>query len=120
MTAQDRLERTYWAEHAKKPLKLVWTPDGQAICPVCGVAWGSGAGHAWVETEQRTAEGLTVVTPSYWICPVCNTEFGNDDMPAEGETLEESWAWLRDRWLERVGRSPDVLERLRKNLGVGE
>lgn len=90
--------------------------DGSPICPVCGCVWPHGAGHAWGGTGEMAAHGLTIVGPSWDTCPCCKTEFGNDDVPDEGETLEQSWAVLRTRWLERVGRAPDVLAQLRHNL----
>lgn len=112
------LEAIYWAEPVKQSIKLRTNLTGQPVCPVCGTAWDVGAEHAWCVTGQVTRDGSAVVVASYSICPVCNTEFGNDDIPSEGETLEQSWAWLRGQWLERVGRTPDILDQLRTNLGL--
>ena len=114
----DGLTERVWSKLTNEVVILRRTPDGRPVCPVCGVAWPSGAEHAWSGSGERNPEGLLIVAPSYDICPSCKTEFGNDDIPDSGESLADSWAWLRGKWLEQAGRSMDVVARLKKNLGV--
>lgn len=99
-------------------VRLRRTSDGRPICPVCGCVWRSGAEHAWDKTGSTTEGGLPVVDPSWEMCPCCKTEFGNDDAHGPDETLESSWAFLRERWLEKTGRSAAALEQVRDHLGL--
>jgi hypothetical protein len=99
-------------------VRLRSTSDGRPICPVCGCVWSSGAEHAWDKTGSTIEGGLPVVGPSGGICPCCKTEFGNDDAPDPGETLEMSWAVLRERWLQKTGRNAAALEQVREHLGL--
>ncbi len=94
------------------------TSDGCPICPVCGCVWSPGADHAWDYSGSKTEEGLPLVGPSGGICPCCITEFGNDDVPEPGETLDEVWADLRERWLQKRGRDAAAMEQVRDNLGL--
>jgi hypothetical protein len=115
----QRIPEIVWADVVRQKVTLYRTSDNRPVCPVCGRLWAVGGEHAWHDTPQRTAEGLVVVMPSWAICIECGTEFGSDDAPAEGETLEDAWAQLRQRWLERVGRNPTALRQLSENLGLG-
>jgi hypothetical protein len=106
----------YWADLAKCRVSLRSTAEGEPICPVCGAIWAAGAEHAWHLTNETTDDGLVVVMPSWSICMQCETEFGNDDIPEEGQTLDQSWALLRAKWLARSSRTPEALAQLRTNL----
>jgi hypothetical protein len=97
------------------PVHLRTTPDGSPICPVCGSIFEVGAESAWTKTGEFTARGLPIVRPSWGICPCCHTEFGNDDTPNPGETLEAVWAELRQKWLQQAPNKSDALKQLREN-----
>ena len=94
------------------------TPDGKPVCPVCGCVWPNGAEAAWSETGEAFPDGVAIVAPSWDICPCCHTEFGNEDVPDHGNSLDHVWAVLRQKWLQHVGRSADALRQVRENLGV--
>ena len=72
------------------------TADGRPICPVCDMVGMSGSPEgAREKTGEFDSRGLPTVTPSWDICPGCGTQFGLDDTPEPGESLDEVWAALR-------------------------
>ena len=92
----DVVEGTFAVHGTGELVRLLRTAGGRPICPVCGMVWATGAESAWVETGERTPAGVAIVTPSWGICPGCWTQFGLDDDPEPGGTLESAWAALRD------------------------
>lgn len=99
-------------------VRLRWTADGCPICPVCGLVFHAQGEASWRKSGQFTEGGLPIVQPTWGICPDCNTEFGEDDVPARGESLELAWANLRREWLAKVGGNAEVLARIRLHLGL--
>jgi hypothetical protein len=110
--------RSYWADLANCRVVLRTTSAGAPVCPVCGAISPPGSEAAWHDSGQKTRDGMTIVAPSYGVCPTCHTEYGNDDMPAPSQTLDQRWGVLRERWWEQNGRSPVALAQLRENLGL--
>jgi hypothetical protein len=100
---ESLVEETFAVAATGEPVRLRRTPDGRPLCPVCDVAWPSGAETAWRATGDRTPAGVLTVVPSWSICPGCSTQFGLDDGYDAGsdESLESAWAALRNRWQRR-------------------
>lgn len=97
---KDTVEALFALPVTGEIFRLRKTLDGRPVCPVCYLEWPQGAEPAWEATGETTEGGVPIASPSWGICPRCNTEFGlDDDQPGE-ETLEGTWKSLRQRWLE--------------------
>jgi hypothetical protein len=94
------------------------TSDGRPICPVCGYAWPLGVEHAWVKKDSANGGGWPIAYPSWDICPCSKTQFGDDDAHGPEDTLESTWAFLREQWLQETGRSAAALKQVRDHLGL--
>src|SRR5687767_13633759 len=116
--AVSLIEEIVRADLTGNLVRLRTTAGGSPVCPVCGCLWSVGTEHAWQKQGNRDAGGVPTASPTFSICPCCNTEFGNDDIPGPNETLESTWAILRERWLKRVERSDKALAQLREHLGL--
>jgi predicted RNA-binding Zn-ribbon protein involved in translation (DUF1610 family) len=88
---------------------------GVFACPVCG-ALGEGAPYAeaWRELPDGRRSEVSAIG-SQDICPSCGTQFGYTD--AEEGPLVETWARLRQRWLDQVADKKKAREQL-KNIGI--
>jgi hypothetical protein len=92
--------------------------DGNSACPVCG---GVFPGEwPWGECYECDGDGNATGEPyacaSFDICPCCNTQYGYDDSPKEGQLLADRWRELRLEWLRTVEITPAIREQLR-NIG---
>ena len=95
-------------------IPIAFTDDGRSLCPVCGVEGGEES-HVWAYKGQ---DGSWVGSPSFDICPECGTLFGDSDIPAPGESIEDSWSVLRTRYLIEKHWSENARRRIRENLGI--
>ena len=90
------------------------------VCPVCGELLGGDPPYA----ESRLVidgvpTGETSAVGSFEIYPLCHTQFGYTDYPAENEPQSIDWKWkqLRHGWLRAV-EITEVIQNNLRNLGI--
>ena len=92
------------------------TEDGGYVCPICGFVGRDEPPYA---DSQALVNGQRVGTvsagASFEICPVCATQYGDDDFPNEDEPQSRNWKWqqLRREWLRRIEITDEVKNQLR-------
>lgn len=96
--------------------------DGVWACPICGEPWYRFPPY-W-PNDGELGPVHPVSSPEIGeVCPGCEVEFGVDEGCASDAPIgwmRRQYAEYRVRWLNRVGWSPEALDRLRDNLGIAE
>ena len=64
---------------------------------------------------------MRFVSGNHPICQCCYNQLGFDDYEGSPhESVNEAWQHLRTKWLDGAGWSPEALEQVKVNLGIGE
>jgi rubredoxin len=97
------------------------TPDGTFVCPVCGFIGEEEPPWWWCQSRQDRNQPWSeeFVAASFNTCSCCGTQFGDTDYTDsdEKDAQKKKWEELRDKWLDKMGRSESSLKQL-KNLGL--
>ncbi len=97
------------------------TPRGAFVCPVCAYEYDASLGPPYEAGGDPDEEGVQSGFARFdWICPDCNTQYGEDDAPSlDGSPpMAEQWEQLRLAWLQETGWPEEVLKRLHDYLGI--
>ncbi|HVU27644.1 MAG TPA: hypothetical protein VHG71_07900 [Verrucomicrobiae bacterium] len=95
-------------------------PDGKTVCPVCGILLGGDPPYRAVINESNKGTNLPEGAASFDICPMCKTQYGEDDFiePSEKISTQQKWDELRRKWLDEIGWTPEALQQLHDNLDI--
>jgi hypothetical protein len=106
-------------------IKIKHCKDERSICPICGFITPHPWGPAWTITIETGEDGMHLGTPSWDICPSCNTQYGEDDAPDTliddtNTKITEKWCSLRIEWflkMRKDGKVDDAIKQL-KNIDI--
>lgn len=102
-------------------IELRFTRDGLNVCPVCGFIEGGYPAYSdecYSVDKSGKPFGEPSTCGSCEMCSCCETEYGLDDFPdSKVTTVKGKWEELRQKWLEKVGKTKEVIEQL-KNIDI--
>jgi hypothetical protein len=90
-------------------VRLPYGDDGMPYCPICGAALN------WCLAYHDDG------CPSEEICPGCNTQFGDDDLPPRelaGMSTDNYFNMIRLQWLNQEGWKKELIDQMRDVLGI--